>query len=316
MSRLIVPRREIITRGPTFRIRVGGRIKLSAMRPDGRMRPLTGWFPNLILDQGLDFLGTSGGTLRMAAGTGNTTPAVTDTQLATQAGVQVANVVSDTNGRQPSEPFFGWRIKVFQSAVGEITGNLAEIGFGPASSDPLQLFARALILDSGGSPTTITVLSDEALNAAYELRYYPPTADVVGSIELDSVSRDYTIRAQDVDGAGSWSSAIGDAYSPAGSGSLTLGTGPLGAAITDIPTGLSAPTGTIANATYTPGNFFRDSTGTWSIGLGQPSGGIGVVQFSGQMGLWGIDFDPKLDKPTDKTLSLTFRMSWDRYAGS
>ena len=64
---------------------------------------------------------------------------------------------------------------------------------------------RALILDGGGSPTTLTILSDETLDVTYTIRVYPPTTDVTGSITLDGVSYGYTIRPCNVSTSGTGS---------------------------------------------------------------------------------------------------------------
>ena len=51
-----------------------------------------------------------------------------------------------------------------------MVGDVAEVGFFNTSS---VLFSRALIKDSEGNPTTLTLLADEQLFITYEFRKYP-----------------------------------------------------------------------------------------------------------------------------------------------
>ena len=53
------------------------------------------------------------------------------------------------------------------------------------------------------------MLSTEFLDLTYELRYYPPLIDVLGTITLDGVVYDTTLRAASVTNADYWGSIIG-----------------------------------------------------------------------------------------------------------
>lgn len=167
-----------------------GRFKLEAVKRDGSRRMLADWFDNLILNAGLERMG-SGITIAGAmVGTNNATPAATQTALGAQIAYSTAIQGSATFGVDEAENF-AWRRVRYRFAEGVATGNLAEVGVGWASG---SCFSRALILDGGGAPTTITLLSDESLDVTYELRLYPSTADVTGSLTLGGTSYSYTLR--------------------------------------------------------------------------------------------------------------------------
>ena len=150
-----------------------GWFKIEATRPDGTRRVLADWFPNLILNGGLDRMGANPDYLSWCqVGSGSTAPVAAQTALVNRiAGTSTQQ--NNVSGAQASAPYYGWYRRTYRFAQGVAAGNLSEVGVGWATSG--SLFSRALILDGGGSPTTITVLSDEVLDVTYELRRYPGT---------------------------------------------------------------------------------------------------------------------------------------------
>ncbi|MGH8037090.1 MAG: hypothetical protein ACREPD_05045 [Stenotrophomonas sp.] len=299
---------------------VAGYYKIEAFRADadgneipGSRRVAADWFPNLITNAGLnaclannttDFIQTC------QVGSGSTTPAFTDTAL-------VAMVASSSTeqahlvGFSSSAPYYGWRRLTVRFATGVAAGNLSEVGMFGGS----LMYSRALIVDGGGSPTTITVLSDEILDVTYEVRSYVPTADAVFTVG----GYTFTVRAA---GAGSvaWcgqSPSAGDIakgwrtmayYSyPATS---TIG------AITGKPSGAS---GTVVNLidvwTGTPSggsNTFRVSL---SVAQGNVTGGIGAFTIGdGGAGIdcgwmFQVGCSPVLPKDATKTMKLDFTLT-------
>src|SRR5690625_2085009 len=120
-------------------------------------------FANLITDNGMELLK---GYLFLAncyVGSGSTPPTNADTALEA-----LVDTLSKTNGPNegPSDlsPVSGdpycSAVCTYKSGKGTAAGNLSEIAIGKASNN---LFSRALIKDSGGNPTTITVTSIEYL---------------------------------------------------------------------------------------------------------------------------------------------------------
>lgn len=322
-----VPKKELIL--PLHMThRVAGWYKLEARGPDGRVRPLTGWFPNLITNKGLDMLGLASGGFAVgvcAVGTGNTTPAVTDTALVALV-ASTGNAISRTQANQGSSPYYGTLTTTWQFPTGAATGNLAEVGVGSSAT---SLFSRALILDGGGSPTTITVLSNEALNVTYQVQMYPPTTDVTGSVALGGSNYNYTLRAVNVTASQWWClptdlagyNGVGTTLSGGAFSTQTLstinGTG---------PSGTSYSIDSSSRGTYTTGTYTNTGTFGWSINAGNAPGGIGsvVINFgwgndSGFMvagaGSYQCSFAAAvgggpIPKDNTKVLSLVFQVTW------
>lgn len=305
--------------------RVAGFYKLSAMKPDGRIRPLTGWFPNLITNAGLDTLAAGDWDLRACVGSGNTAPAFTDTQLASLV-ASTTTVFSSSTSVQSTEPYFATATKEWQFAQGAAAGNLTEVGVGPS---PTNLFSRALILDGMGDPTTITVLPNEFLNVSYQLRMFPPLVDVNNSIVLDGVNYDYTIRASRVTTAARPYGWLMFTSSPPNTDGATnelraarTFTGVIGT-ITGGPSGSSLQGGTPSNPAYSPGSFNRTSSWTWGIndnnhGIRSIEIGwgtitqVGVGTVAGGRGSFQIGFSAPIPKDNTKQLTLSFNLAWAR----
>lgn len=303
----------------TIRHELEGRFKIEALKLDrkgrevkGSRRTLAPWFCNLILNQGLDQYGTSANWLNYChVGTSATTPSNSQTQLGALLAT-TGNILSTTQVTTSSSPYYLTTTKVYRFAAGTATGNLAEVGIGWGTA-ATSLFSRALILDGGGSPTTITVLSDETLDVTYEFRCYVPETDVTGTIVLNGVTHDYTLRAArvtTVHSSNGWSAAD-DAIMDVSDYGLT--TGSIGAITSTISgTSLTPPNPSSSAASYTPGSYYRDSTLTVGLTAGNHASGIGAARFKIGIGLYQIGFVPNIMKTSSQVLNLTFRHTWAR----
>ena len=309
-------------------IKFSGWYKIEAVKPDGSVRTLADWFPNLITNQGLDRMGVDSNYYNFCqVGSGATAPANTDTALVsivagTSTRYASATSTAVTIPGTPDTYYVAVR-NFYQFAVGVAAGNLQEIGTGWAATGSV-LFSRALILDGGGLPTTITVLIDEILQVTYEFRVYPPVVDVVGTIVISAVSYDYTLRAAGVTtpfsifGSNSdpnWGN--GEVGTQAGHASGGVGNknacfpGAIGA-ITSFPTGSANSGLTGVNAAYGSNSLFRDCTITASISIGNVPGGIKSQTIPFQWGTYQIEFTPVLPKTNLKVYTITFRQTWSR----
>lgn len=284
-----------------------GWFKIEATRPDGTRRVLADWFPNLILNGGLDRMGANGDYLNWCqVGSGSTAPVATQTALVNRiAGTNTRQ--ASVEGAQASAPYYGWFRRTYRFAQGVAAGNLSEVGVGWAASG--SLFSRALILDGGGSPTTITVLSDEVLDVTYELRRYPGTVDLIGTVVLDGVTHDWVSRAAGVTTEGLWSGESSMALNYAQSFNSDIGP------VTQFKL---VGTGGYLSATslaYSSGIYARGATVSAGLNDSNLSGGIRsiVVGSSGNgCGFYQIQFDPAIPKNNTKVLSLTIQHSWAR----
>lgn len=272
----------------------------------------SGWFSNLILDSGLEALGTAPGhVLRYCrVGTGNTAPAVTQTALVNQLASTATQAVSDTVGAATSAPYYWWTRIVFRFAAGAATGNVAEIGIGWAATGD-TLFSRSLVKDANGDPTTITVLATEYLDVTYEVRVYPDTTVSTQTVTIGGVSTVVEHSCHNVATGGSfeWSSFGQGQYGPARTYSnapTTFG------AITDAGTGSFYSTGAPAvPAPYSSGTRQRQVTATIAPGSAN-SGAIEAVRGT----LLGVPvktrFQPGIAKDNTKQLTFTYQVSWGR----
>jgi hypothetical protein len=174
-------------------------------------RRQVGWEKkNQVLDAGREIMATStnwaGQGSKAQVGTDDTEPVAGDTQL----GGYVAGTAVIHNhdfGAQGSAPYYGWDLTTYRFAQGDAEAVLSEAGVGWSVSDGPFLITRVLIVDSFGAPTDAVVLGDEYLDLVYELRYYPPLTDVLGTQTFDGVVYDTIARAALVT---SWGDNIGE----------------------------------------------------------------------------------------------------------
>ena len=305
---------------------LSGEYNLVVTRPDGSTSE-TGWFKNLILDQGLDKIGSTGPVINYCQiGTGTTTPANTQVALTSySAGVLFTGSPSVVNAGTPT--YASSHTITYPFAQGAVIGNMTEIGTGWAINGS-NLFSRALITDSNSNPITLTVTSIDQLTVYYKITFTPNTAIVNGSIVLGGITYAYTSSAtyigsiyQDAgllvgsDFYSQYSSSW--CYYAAPASTTTLGLNTTGLANETgyyYGNGLSGGT-TLA---YTPGSFYRDTVYTLPVGVGNLPGGIGGVRpilgSAGGNGTAKYVFTPAIPKDNTKTFSLTFRTSWARGA--
>lgn len=315
-----------------------GRFKIEAFRADangdeieGSRRVAAPWFDNLIVNVGLDKLATANANPQniiseCRVGSGSTAPAFTDTALVSQVAVSTTVVAGSlVSGVQSTTPYFGWFRKTFRFAAGVATGNLSEVAMARAGDG---LFSRALIVDSGGAPTTITVLADESLDVTYELRLYPPLTDVPWSATISGVAYSGVVRA---DSAGN--SAAYNAGGPNWNMGGPAGTGK--GAILLFSTGIQvyngsigavtgAPTGTVVNVdttvasavtagSYTAGSFTQTYALLFDLTVGNVAGGISALRVVTTLGRYQLSVSPPLPKDATKRLTLNVSMTWGRF---
>lgn len=279
----------------------------------------TGWFDNMILDNGLNMLGAGQAIMlqNCAVGTGTTAPAAGQTALTTFL-VNRNGKATDTATNVGSTTYAGQSNGTYVFPQGAVVGNLAEVGIGPATNGT-NLFSRARIVDGSGTPTTITVVALDQLTVHYRITVTPVVTDLTGSFLISGVSYNYVIRLAlasgfmstpscytGTDRLGSVSTANTFAYSAAS----VLG------AITANPTGTNFPSSSYSNTPYVAGTFYNDVTIAWNSASGNALGGIGAIMIC-----WGnttamsrtqMSFSPAIPKDNTKTLNLVFRVAWSR----
>jgi len=307
---IILPRRFVDVEPPTNKVGLSGEYNLRIIRADGSVKSETGWFPNIILDAGLNRWGTGGVVNGAAVGTGTSTPTAAQTGLDAQVTFTNTTSPGASVTAEGSPPYFISRSYVYRTTLGALTGQaLSEVGSGWATG--ANMFSRALILDSGGAPTTITVLATEQLDIIYRLRGYPPTVDTSSTHTIGAVSYTVTGRAQQVTSiVGSWnmdaqSTVVwNQAFNP------TVYTGVIGA-ITGTPSGTTGAA-TKADSAYSNNSYTRQ--GAFSMGLadGNVSGGIRSLSVINSISCFQYDFGASIPKDNTKTLVLNSSVTWAR----
>lgn len=273
---------------------------------DKEMREIvsdTGFTPNLITNAGLDHVAMGKGLVNtLVVGTGTAVPNILDTSLEVEraATSSYSSTVTNSAGGYVETTYSG------QFAQGAASGNLTEFG----AKFNATLWSRSLIKDAGGTPTTITVLSDEFLTVVYKVRLYWPQTDTVftTTMDIDGVSTPVTITAR---ASGDWertnSQYVGE-YS-----AFRVYNYPMPAQNTlYYPAGTRSGYNWISTNPYIPGSFQR----TYSINLGINECNATIKAFnasSDSLGDWWYELSVPIVKDNTKTLTITVGQSWGRY---
>ena len=166
-----------------------------------------GWSDNLILDTGIQKLLTSTAFSNnvcgyMSVGTASNPVNTSQTSLLGRLAT-TSRAQKESFGYNEAERF-GWTRMSVQFDKGAAAGNISELGAGWDSIG--SLFSRAIILDSSGLPTAITVLPDEFLTVTYELRRwwngFQPTVISYFDEGVERVATVESVDATDTSGRG------------------------------------------------------------------------------------------------------------------
>lgn len=288
---------------------IGARFKLVAHKGDGVPTKETEWFNNIVLDAGLARMSVGTWIDRCCVGTGNTTPAVTQTALASFLASTTSINATTTSIQTSATPYYRSVTITWRFSMGVAAGNISEVGMGWANTN---LWNRALVLDANGNPTTITVLSDEYLDVVAEIREYP-TLSTTGSFNL-------------VDKAGAIKSTHSYTGSPlmlSASATFAKITSTIFAVYSGVKNDsvISNPTtqiGTTSTSTVT----YPTSTSTqaiWTLALATANGTHQsfLLQMDGLAGSFYYKFQisPTITKTSAQIMTYTTTMTWGRYTG-
>lgn len=297
--------------------KVAGYYKIEAIKVDDdgneiSRRVAADWFPNLITDGGLNRMGNTGDWLAYCqVGSGSTTPAYTDTTLSSRIASQSGSTF--TMDTEVASPYYVWHKTVYTFGVGVAAGNISEIGVGWASTG--GLFSRALILDDLGSPTTITVLSDEVLNITYEVRVYPKLTDTTGTCVFTGAiggSYDWIMRSAKCGDAWDWqiNPDLGTTFAGYGYGGIVYD-GVIGG-VTSLPSGNSSWDFGYGGIAYVDLSLERKFLYSFSTAQGNLAGGIRSLYVRMGVGTYQFQFTPPIPKTSADSLTFTVSHSWAR----
>ena len=288
---------------------LAGRFRMEAVsRRTGRRRVLADWFPNLILNNGLNKFGTIYPQSRCMVGTGTSTPVATQSQLDNR----IASTTSTTSvvrgvDLTDNYAYVRWTHRFNE---GVAAGNLTEVGIGDSDT---SCFSRALIPDGLGNPTSITVLSDEFLDVIYELRLYPKITDTIAVVNIAGVNYDTVLRPS---AFSSWGSTtytgftLGGMDSSASSNPVIYASGTLGD-FTITPSATPISGGSYWGGTYVDNSYEITHRATFSITQGNQDVYMMSIT-SGGFGQWKMSFDPPIPKRNTNTLTLDLKLAWAR----
>ena len=283
----------------------------------------TGWFDNLVLDQGLDAMAEGGWFASCKVGTGNSSPVATQTQLDAYKALSI-NVQTQTQGVSSVAPYYKWSRKTFRFKAGDFNNtNLSEVAIGLDNTrNGAGIWNRALIKDGLGNPTVLTVLADEVLDVLCEIRVYQSQADINGHFnlldkngniiqEIAAVIRPSKITtAKTTIGVGL---AAMNAYS---FNLLRAYNGDIGG-ITSTPSGSEVFTGNpsqqgLGYSPYVLGSHKLKFTAYYLLGDGN-SAPTKSLFIQGVISDYQVSLTPAITKNATQTLNLSYSLSWGRY---
>jgi len=321
---IALPSQKIIL--PKMQVGMKGFMRLRCWRPDqhlNRCRIDTGFFPNLILTNGLENMNLQANWLtHCRVGTSSTAASAGQTQLVAQV-ASTSTIFSSSTSTEGSTPFFGRKLTNFRFPVGAGHGgqNLNEAGIGWGSSGS-TLISRARIIDPITQlEATVTPLADEILELTYDFRYYPPLGDVLNTVTLNGVTYNTTTRAVAVTGA-QWSAFIGQRIGEyaANSNSWSAHDGELGAISAATPLGVSVGLGNQDqyNEAYSGGSnqivmVAQCTPSGWNLGSGIRCLKIDTTAGSYQTRFGSNPGDLRIPKTNLFTMQMKWVLGWAEY---
>lgn len=331
---------ESITTINTPSVSIAGELRCVITKADGTVTTDTGYQKNLILDQGLDFFGGGKGdniNTYCAIGSGNSIPNVAQTKLdAFVAVVRMSGNTSDYSYVDKGDNLY----RMWEQGKYRFTGldnvNISEVGLvstGELSSN-YYLTTRALIKDSLGEPTSISIKSDETLDIYYKIHKFINLTDKSYKINVvngdgEVTPYDCIVRASKVGDASfqSVSNAMAIAHSL---GYSRFGVSSSGLSdIKNIPyTATFLGTEKVSQGGYVTGSYKKTLTLNFGLNDGNvggirtvmpapsfSSGGSPFRFLSFQVRYGSVDGDLPIPKTVNDTLTLPLEISWGRYEG-
>lgn len=290
-----------------FDVKVQGLFKFEVRRANNDLVSETSFIPNLVLDQGLELLGTHSPIEFCKVGSGVTTPQKSDIDLENT----IATTSSVPDNTQPISGFnadegYVWTRKIFRFNQGEATGNVSEVGVGGNG----KLFNRSIVRDSTGLFATVTVMGDETLDVTVEIRAYLDQESRTYNVMMSGIN--YTLRTEPLFEVGVPPYLFGGGvhqYQPAGysSGITSRVSRP-----SQIVDGFTGGGSTHSTREYVAGSKEKVFDCYWGLSAGNAAPSRTFV-IPTSIGSYQTEFSPTIPKTSDHILKLTFKISWDRY---
>lgn len=293
---------------------VGARFKLVARKASTEeITRETDWFQNIVLDTGLARMSVDAWIDRCCVGTGNTTPLATQTQLDAFKASTTTNQ-DFTGGIQVTTlPYYMWARSTYRFGEGVAAGNISELGLGWTNAN---LWNRALVKDTNGNPTTITVLADEYLDVITEIRVYPQES-LSGSFNFLNKAG-AVVSSHTYAGRAYYANAT-PYHQQFGINNFSIYNGSLGATPTAVPAGSRLSYGSPTTTEYPTPTSIK-CTKKFLLADGNGIHKTLYVDYKGPLQNSGagyqVEFTPTITKTNQMELTYTISMSWGRYTGA
>lgn len=307
-------------------VKLAGEFRYDVLDSDGNIIRSEGWQKNLILNQGLDFFGgANGNTFNQycVIGSGNSAPTVTQTQLDAQVKKSLGEQETSSYSYAPREDnlYVTWVQRKYRFD-GLNNVNITELGLVSqnASSTPF-LMTRALLKDTLGNPTSITIKTGEILDVYYRLYKVTDVSDKTYTVNLTDdagvvTPYNITVRAASVGG---------DRYvrfttpnAATNSNAISHTSNDL-VAITAFPSGTVYVPSVFYPAVYVAGQYKVNVS--MSLPLDKANTPIRSIFLDGYLYIVQVRFgrvsdDAALSKTDKQSLIIPFEVSWGRYEGA
>lgn len=296
-----------------------GEYMLSVLR-GGEEILRTPWRPNIITNAGLDSLAQTGSNATwggLAVGTGTDPVEPTDVALASQlahvgGSFSYLGVVSGNTCTHTA---------VFTFPLGAVVGNISELGIKTYNSTPT--FTRALVTDTNGSPTSVTVTAADQLVVTYRIVFTVDQSIQTATVVDPNSSISYTIQcgmeamAPNFDLYGISGSSLGTPYNSTGNFSIVGGTfgGPGEPPSGGVSQPIPASTISDISPPYAPGTFQQEAVMRFSAAATSlDRDDINIIRTRSYVPTANIKFhfDPPFRKPATYTCELGWIISWGR----
>ena len=319
-------------------IGLAGRFQVKVYRADGTLKMDTGEQNNLILNKGLDFLGSGGGTMMKACaiGSGSAAPLVTDTELGAVLSVRQSEGWYENNSEYVNDGSGTYTVSQRRTYrfVAEESMNVSELGlssvWGVASTNPTvyayNLCTRALIKNPEGTPITIPLVADEVLVVYYTLYQVYSTEDTVSSINIvqnsgPAIPTTAVTRLARA-GLSGYEDCVGAALMDGQSRAFfdkdnLVFTTPLvavDAAISGAFESAKYMVWTTSMSEYSSGDYYRIFNVEFDLTGANNEAGVKRVVVHTSMGVWQVQYTPSILKTLDHRLILPIKFSWNRLA--
>jgi hypothetical protein len=266
-------------------------------------------FENLVLNSGLERLGTDAAITVCAIGAGTSVPIASQTALqaiSASTSTTLTGAPTDSGGLTPY--WVGYTYG-FRFPIGSLGGNYTEIGVGWAAG---SMYARALIQNAGGTPVSISIGAGEQLDVFYTRRIYPPLVDVVSVQTINGVATTVTVRAAQAGSTSWWAANEYPRYggSPVGI-NCEIFDGVLGA-INAAPSGTSNAPSSVTVQPYVSSSFTRNVSITIPNAVGNFATGIKSSRLWLRMASFQFGFVPAVVKTSANVVTFNYSVTWGR----